>query len=107
MPLYDIRCNTCNEESVRYSSVDNRRLPCEKCGSEIELLFKAANSVIGDDIPGGIEIRHGLCNEDGSPRRYYSKSEIAAEANRRGLVNRVRHVPEQGSDKSKHTTKWV
>lgn len=29
-----------------------------------------------DDIPGGYEIKHGLCNPDGSPKKYYSKSKI-------------------------------
>lgn len=66
-----------------------------------------ALSVIGDEIPGGVLIEHGICNEDASPRRYYSKSEMAAEAKRRGLVNFVRHVGEKGSDKSPHTTRWV
>ena len=108
MPLYDVKCNKCDKEWVRYATVANRALPCETCGESIELLFKAANSVIGDDIPGGILIKHGLCNEDGSPRKYYSKSEIAAEAKRRGLVNMVKHSPDNRSgDKSKHTTKWV
>lgn len=107
MPLYDVKCSKCDKEWVRYSKVDDRKNPCETCGSEIELLFKAANSVVGDAIPGGIEIRHGICNEDGTPRVYYSKSEMRKEAERRGLVNLVRHVPEKGSDKSKHTTKWV
>ena len=39
-----------------------------------------------DDIVGGLEIFHGLCNEDGTPRTYYSQSEITAECKRRGLV---------------------
>lgn len=68
---------------------------------------RTAFSVVADEIPGGMEIRHGLCNEDGSPRRYYSKSEMAAEAKRRGLTNYVRHVGLKGSDKSPHTTRWV
>jgi hypothetical protein len=63
--------------------------------------------VHGDDIPGGLEIRHGLCNADGSPRKYYSKTEIAREAKKRGLTNHVTHVPDKGSDKNKHTTRWV
>lgn len=42
--------------------------------------------VIPDDIPGGIDIRHGLCNADGSPRRYFSKTEIRREAEKRGLT---------------------
>jgi hypothetical protein len=39
-----------------------------------------------DDIPGGLEIHHGLCNEDGSPRTYYSRSEIRRECEARGLT---------------------
>ena len=39
-----------------------------------------------DDIPGGLVIEHGLCNEDGTPRTYYSHSEITRECARRGLV---------------------
>ncbi len=44
-----------------------------------------ANSVIGDDIPGGIWIEHGLCNADGSPRRYDTKSAMARDAKKAGL----------------------
>jgi hypothetical protein len=67
-----------------------------------------ANSVSADDIPGGLEIRNGLCWPDGSPRKWYSHSAIRAEAKRMGLVNRVEHipVPGSGSDKSKFTTRW-
>jgi hypothetical protein len=43
-----------------------------------------APAVIGDDIPGGIEIRHGICHPDGSPRRFYSKSEIRETARKAG-----------------------
>lgn len=39
-----------------------------------------------DSIPGGLTIEHGLCNEDGSPRTYYSHSEIALECQKRGLT---------------------
>lgn len=87
---------------------------CDKCNKELAISDwpfcphgRANSGVIGDDIPGGILIRHGICNEDGTPRRYYSKSEIIKEATKRGLVNLVEHVPEPGSDKSKHTTRWV
>jgi hypothetical protein len=48
-----------------------------------------------------------LCNPDGSPRRFYSKTEIAREASRRGLVNHVEHVTGRGTDKNPHTTRWV
>jgi hypothetical protein len=39
-----------------------------------------------DDIPGGLVIEHGLCNPDGSPRTYYSQSEITRECAARGLT---------------------
>lgn len=86
---------------------------CEKCNEAIEVgdwpfcpHGKVTHNVITDEIPGGVWIRHGLCNEDGTPRKYYYKSEIAAEAKRRGLVNRVEHRTEPGTDKSRHTSKW-
>jgi len=62
---------------------------------------------IGDDIPGGVLIQHGICHDDGTPRRYYSKSEMALVAKEKGLTNVVRHVGSSGSDKSKHTVRWV
>jgi hypothetical protein len=40
-----------------------------------------------DEIPGGIDIAHGLCNPDGTPHRYYSRSEIARHAVQRGLMS--------------------
>jgi hypothetical protein len=83
-------------------------VPCKECGKETERAWLSKTAaVIGDDIPGGVWIRHGICNEDGTPRKYYSKSEMAAEAKRRGLVNLVTHAPEPGTDKSKHTSKWI
>lgn len=89
---------------------------CEKCGKELvigEFPFCphgfGANSAISDEIPGGILIKNGLVNSDGSPKRWYSHSAMKAEAKRLGIVNRVEHVPNpaSGSDKSKHTTRWI
>lgn len=92
---------------------------CEKCGGELRVgMFPfckgnpsdhgyGAPLDVGDEIPGGISIEHGLCNLDGSPRTYYSHSEIRAEAARRGLRNVVTHVPKPGGDRSPHTTRWI
>lgn len=113
MPIYDRICDACKELKLEcYEKVNfNDPVPCLKCGEPTRrtLLTGRMANVISDEIPGGIEIRHGLCNEDGSPRRYYSKSEIAKEAAKRGLVNRVEHTvdPKSGSDKNKHTTRWT
>lgn len=42
--------------------------------------------VLGDSFPGGYWVRHGLCNPDGTPRRYDSMTELKREANKRGLT---------------------
>jgi hypothetical protein len=39
-----------------------------------------------DSIPGGLVIEHGLCNADGSPRRFDSHSEIRQACAVKGLV---------------------
>jgi hypothetical protein len=87
---------------------------CDACGKELVIgdwpfcpHGAGHSNVVGDDIPGGYEVRHGLCNEDGSPRVYYSKSEMAKEAKRRGLTNIVEHVTPPGTDKSPFTTRWI
>lgn len=87
---------------------------CDRCGIELcigDFPFcphgKGNSNIIVDDIPGGYEVRHGLCNPDGTPRKYYSKSEMAKEAKRRNLVNWVEHTPPVGTDKSKLTQRWI
>lgn len=106
MPIYDL---TCKNEHIQRDVIlkIGERPPCPTCGATTETLWDTPGTVIQDSIEGGILIEHGLCNADGSPRRYYSKSEIAAEAKRRGLVNIVRHATAPGTDKSKHTSRWV
>lgn len=60
------------------------------CGKTMDeqgnVLLGQAPGVIGDSIPGGILIRHGICNDDGTPRRYDSMTEIRREAARRGYT---------------------
>lgn len=109
MPIYDRQCVNGHTMLDLYEKINSEDPACKDCGEVAKrvLLPGRVNSVAADEIPGGIWIRHGLCNPDGSPRKYYSKSEIAAECKRRGLEPYVKHAPEQGSDKSKHTTKWV
>lgn len=69
---------------------EDGRMACPNCGERVvevvEVRPRQSHGIIPDNIPGGIEIRHGLCNEDGSPRRYDSKTDIRREAARRGMV---------------------
>jgi hypothetical protein len=67
-------------------------IQCDACGKELvvgEWPFcphgPGSSNVIGDDIPGGVLIKHGVCNEDGTPKRYYTKSSIKKAAYEKGL----------------------
>lgn len=51
-------------------------LVCPRCKLEGDPPIGYAPFVIGDDIPGGVEIKHGVCWPDGTPRKFYSKSSI-------------------------------
>ena len=46
--------------------------------------FGRAANVIQDSIPGGLMIEHGICNADGTPRRFDSKKEIREAARAAG-----------------------
>ncbi len=87
---------------------------CEKCGAELQVgdwpLCGGRHShgrpsfkVFQDSIPGGLWIE----NMGPTPVKVYSKSEKRFEMEKRGLVESVRHIGEQGSDKSRHTSRWV
>lgn len=105
MPFYDLTCPN-GHEQIDVLLKLGERPPCPSCGEVTETLWRSVNNVIGDDIPGGIEIRHGLCWPDGSPRKFYSHSEMRRAAKEAGLTNRVEHVSTKHSDKSPHTTRW-
>jgi hypothetical protein len=65
---------------------------CEKCSQPLNVgdwpfcPHGTGNAnVITDEIPGGVYIKHGLCFEDGTPRKFYSKSAIREAAFQKGL----------------------
>lgn len=109
MPVYDRKCDHCGKLLLDVvEPINSPDLPCT-CGHGHKVrvwLPGNAPTAISDSIPGGVEIKNGICNLDGTPRTYYSHSEMRAEAKRRGVVNLVRHLGTRDSDKSKHTTKW-
>jgi hypothetical protein len=84
---------------------------CHSCGKSLEVgdwpycpHGRAKMSVIDDTIAGGARYFENL-----GPERVWveSKSQLRAELSARGLRPRVQHVGEQGSDKSRNTTRWV
>lgn len=95
---------------------------CEDCGGEIRIgdfpfcRGDAAKhqpmdsfGVVGDDIPGGLEMKHVLTNPDGTPKKFYSKKAIAKEMAAKGYHNHVEHKATPGSDKNMfgHTQRFV
>ena len=110
MPLYDRRCNKCGTElrdvweAVNYLAFDCREAECAGQMERVWLCSKAPG-VISDECD--VWVRHGICNPDGTPRHYRFKSEMRAEAKRRGMENHVQHLGSKGGDKSPHTSRWV
>lgn len=106
MPNYNLTCKNNHEVYDIFLKIGERP-PCQTCGEPTETLWTPTSvpNIVPDDIPGGVEIRHGLCWEDGTPRKFYSKSEIARAAKEKGLINLVEHVPVPGTDKALYTTK--
>lgn len=96
MKRIDLECPKCGVRKHDLYLKSDATYPTCECGTQMEWLPSAGGTVIGDDIPGGYDVRHGLCHADGSPRRYYSRSEMRKEAEKRGLVN---HVERGASDK--------
>jgi hypothetical protein len=107
--MYDRKCVRCERTLIDcWEPITAPVVVCE-CGGQTERVWLTHGAnVIGDDIPGGYVVKHGACNEDGSPRKFYSKAEILRVAKERGWVQHVQHVtdPQSGSDKNKHTTRW-
>ena len=104
MPIYDFVCHACNtaEERLVWSR-ELREQHCA-CGRLMDPAFTGrAPTMIRDSIRGGQVIE----NLGPHPKRYFSRTEIRDEMRARGVEQKVRHVGEPGSDKSKHTTRWI
>lgn len=104
--MYDFKCCTCDRVEERLEKMGTREVPCS-CGGTMDHVWLPGTgaNVVGDEID--IWIKHGICHENGEPRHYTSKEEMRRVAKEKGLVNRVEHVGTRGSDKSRHTTRWI
>jgi hypothetical protein len=83
MPVYDIRCDQCADTQIdTWETKSTNPLRSCPCGGTFQRMtlssgYGKAPGVISDECD--IVVRHGICNEDGSPRRYRFKSEMRAE----------------------------
>lgn len=100
MPLFDVRCFSCGTEQIDVFLHAGQALPACACGAVTEKVWRAA-AVIGDAMDFWSE------NMGPDPVHITSRTQWHREMASRGLVNKVRHVPTRGSDKSPHTSRWV
>jgi hypothetical protein len=104
--MYDRTCQSCGRQQIDLYEPINAAVPTCACGGRLERVWlNHASSIIGDECD--VTIKHGLCWPDGTPRRFTSRAEMRREAEKRGLVNHVEHIPSPGSDRSKHTVRWI
>jgi hypothetical protein len=104
--MYDLKCDGCERVDIDVlEPVSAPRRTCECGGTLWRTWATKPPAAIGDECD--VTIEHGLCHENGTPRRFTSKSEIARAAKAAGLMNYVRHVGERGSDKSPMTSRWI
>lgn len=63
---------------------------CHVCDTQMVWLpRKGAGAVNQDTIEGGVMIAHGICNPDGTPKRYDSRADIARACKVKGIENYV------------------
>ena len=106
MPIYDRACRACGwERDDCFEHASQSEHACPTCGKPTVRVFQGSRSpaVIGDEFIGGLTLE----NLGHEPVTVHSRTELKREMQARGLKPFVRHVGEQGSDKSKHTTRWV
>lgn len=80
-----MKCENCGTEPLSIVA-HGSALWCWPCHNATKgEAFGQSSMIATDDIPGGMLVHHGICNEDGSPKRYYSKSEIKKAAFEKNL----------------------
>lgn len=87
---------------------------CERCGKVLQLgeyPFCGGRNAHGFPMTGlkqiGDEIDEWNENVGHEPVHFTSRQERKRYLKEHNLQEFVRHIGEQGSDKSKHTTRWV
>jgi hypothetical protein len=108
--MYDRQCTDCGlivEDCFEAIQTENPPCTADACqGTLVRAWIGGHGSkVISDECD--VWVKHGICNLDGTPKHYRFKSEMRAEAKRRGVQPHVQHVGTPGGDRSQHTSRWI
>ena len=108
MPIYDRRCTVCAWTAVDVIEPVTPPAPvvCPDghATERVWLTGSRSAAVHGDDrFIGGVTFE----NIGHAPVTVHSRSELKRHLDAEGIKPFVRHVGAPGSDKSKHTTRWI
>lgn len=81
-----MNCENCGTYTTKLKFHKEKSGWCPACFYADEVPIGQSSMIATDEIPGGIEIRHGICNDDGTPKRFYSKSAIERAAYEAGYI---------------------
>lgn len=85
---WKIDCIDCGING-KWAWSDKLDMACPLCKKPAELYYDYVNQapgVIGDSIPGGMVINHGIVGPDGRPRRVDSRTDLKRYANEAGVT---------------------
>lgn len=105
--LIDSVCFNDHQARDVWREADGSTPRCIECGSPTTRLFLPDGTADPHGDECDVWIRHGICHENGDPKHYTSKSEMAKEAKRRGVVPMVRHIGRRGGDRNPHTQRFI
>lgn len=91
-------CEHCHEDATKVGLViHDTELWCRPCHDATKGVVNEAHGVVGDEID--IYVKHGLCWDDGTPRRFRSRKEMNRVAAEKGMVNMVRTATTPGPNR--------
>lgn len=87
--LWPIWCHDCQKAFNELGWNYELPLACPDCSHttvmNFDEQFDRAPGVIGDELHD-YSANHGVCNEDSTPRKFYSKTDLKRALNEKGLV---------------------
>lgn len=102
MPMFDVECVNGHRDE-RFAWRVSELPPCQQCGAFVLRVLLPSAAIRADSIPGGMIVE----NLAPQPIRFDSHSAHRTYLREHGIRPAVQHIGEQGSDKSRHTSRWT